>query len=160
MRVISFKRLREYYEEHPETEGQLQAWYHKAKKATWRMPLDVSDAVKLTEKEDEASKVGVRYRILFSAAKIWYHYICKSPNPRARRDNRFALSLLEEFFEIVNNPKMYEKGTADQRKMVKFKKQIPFLLDNKILLLIFGQHLQSIPQLDQLRQVPMQNHLL
>lgn len=35
MRVISKKRLREFWEEHPEAEGPLQAWWKVASKAKW-----------------------------------------------------------------------------------------------------------------------------
>jgi mRNA interferase HigB len=35
MRVIAKKRLREFWEKHPDAKGRLEAWYHEVKHATW-----------------------------------------------------------------------------------------------------------------------------
>jgi mRNA interferase HigB len=36
MRVISLKRLREFWQRHPDSELQLRCWYRTALKASWR----------------------------------------------------------------------------------------------------------------------------
>ena len=41
MRVISRKRLREFWERHPETQQPLLAWYADVKQANWKTPADV-----------------------------------------------------------------------------------------------------------------------
>jgi len=41
MRIIARRTLRAYWEQHPETEQALQAWYHDATEATWTSPADV-----------------------------------------------------------------------------------------------------------------------
>jgi len=41
MRVISYRRLREFYEEHPGAKEPLDAWYKKAKRAKWQNISDV-----------------------------------------------------------------------------------------------------------------------
>jgi len=43
MRIISRKRLKEYWEEHPDTEEPLRAWYADAKQAYWTKPADIKD---------------------------------------------------------------------------------------------------------------------
>lgn len=41
MRIIARRTLREYWEQHPDAEQALQAWYHDAKNATWTSPADI-----------------------------------------------------------------------------------------------------------------------
>ena len=41
MRVISRKRLKAFWDGHPDARAQLQAWYADAKRVTWRSPADV-----------------------------------------------------------------------------------------------------------------------
>jgi mRNA interferase HigB len=41
MRVIALKTLREFWEQHPDAEQALWAWYHDVRKATWRTPTDI-----------------------------------------------------------------------------------------------------------------------
>jgi mRNA interferase HigB len=38
MRVIAKKMLREFWEEHSDAEGQLEAWYHEVKREQWNNP--------------------------------------------------------------------------------------------------------------------------
>lgn len=42
MHVISKRTLREYWENHPETEGPLKAWHDEARRAEWTMPTDIN----------------------------------------------------------------------------------------------------------------------
>ena len=41
MHIIARKRLREFWEKHPDAKGQLKAWYHEVKHATWSKSADV-----------------------------------------------------------------------------------------------------------------------
>jgi len=41
MRIIAVKTLRAFWEKHPGAEPALQAWYHDAKRATWKTPTDI-----------------------------------------------------------------------------------------------------------------------
>jgi mRNA interferase HigB len=41
MRVISRKRLREFWESHPEALGPLTRWFNVVDRAVWRRPSDV-----------------------------------------------------------------------------------------------------------------------
>ncbi len=41
MRIISRRRLVEFWETHPDTEQPLRAWYVEAKKASWNSPVEI-----------------------------------------------------------------------------------------------------------------------
>jgi mRNA interferase HigB len=41
MRVISRKKLKEFWQRQQRAEGALKAWYAEAKKAGWKGPMDV-----------------------------------------------------------------------------------------------------------------------
>ena len=41
MRIIARKTLREFWEQHPDAEEALKAWYHDAKQAAWITPNDI-----------------------------------------------------------------------------------------------------------------------
>lgn len=43
MRVISRKKLADYWTLRPETEEALKAWYAEARKATWSDPADIKE---------------------------------------------------------------------------------------------------------------------
>ncbi|OPY86285.1 MAG: mRNA interferase HigB [Syntrophus sp. PtaU1.Bin208] len=43
MRIISRKKLREFWEKHPDVQQPLQAWYNDAKHATWKNPSDIKN---------------------------------------------------------------------------------------------------------------------
>ena len=59
VRIISNKKLVDYYNKHKETESQLKAWYHEAKKEKWNTPQDVK------EKYGSASIIG-NNRVVFN----------------------------------------------------------------------------------------------
>jgi mRNA interferase HigB len=44
MRVISVKTLKTFWEEHPDAESPLRAWYTEARRARWRSPQDIKTA--------------------------------------------------------------------------------------------------------------------
>lgn len=41
MRIISRKRLLEFWRNHPDAEQSLRAWYAEAKEAQWRSPAEI-----------------------------------------------------------------------------------------------------------------------
>jgi mRNA interferase HigB len=41
MRIISRKKLKEFWERHPDVRQPLQAWYNDAKHAEWKNPADI-----------------------------------------------------------------------------------------------------------------------
>lgn len=41
MRIIARRTLRDFWEQYPDAEQALQAWYHDAQAATWRSPADI-----------------------------------------------------------------------------------------------------------------------
>lgn len=43
MHVISRRRLREFWADHPDAEQPLKAWFAEAAAATWRQPPDVKE---------------------------------------------------------------------------------------------------------------------
>lgn len=43
VRVISKKKLVEFYKKHAETKGPLEAWYHEVKKENWTNYMDVKN---------------------------------------------------------------------------------------------------------------------
>jgi len=43
MRIISRRRLVEFWEVHPDTEQPLRAWYTETKKASWNSPAEIKE---------------------------------------------------------------------------------------------------------------------
>ncbi len=43
MRIITLKTLRLFWEQHPDAQQALQAWYRDAKRATWHTPADIKN---------------------------------------------------------------------------------------------------------------------
>lgn len=43
MRIISRKTLKEFWDQHLDAQQPLQAWYHDAKQAVWKSPVDIKD---------------------------------------------------------------------------------------------------------------------
>lgn len=41
MHIVSLKRLRLFWEKHPDTEEPLRAWHAVARRAQWRTPVDI-----------------------------------------------------------------------------------------------------------------------
>ena len=41
MRIISRRRLVEFWDLHPDAEQPLRAWYDEAKKASWKSPVEI-----------------------------------------------------------------------------------------------------------------------
>jgi mRNA interferase HigB len=78
MRIISRRTLREFWNQHPEAEQSLRAWYHDARVADWRSPSDIkrayANASILGDNRVVFNIKGNRYRLV---AAINYDYqIC------------------------------------------------------------------------------------
>jgi mRNA interferase HigB len=43
MRIISRKKLREFWEMHPDSQQPLQSWYADVKQAKWKIPTEVKN---------------------------------------------------------------------------------------------------------------------
>jgi mRNA interferase HigB len=61
MRIIALKTLRLFWEQHPDAQQALQAWYRDAKRAAWKTPADIRNVYR------NASIVG-NNRVVFN---IW-----------------------------------------------------------------------------------------
>jgi mRNA interferase HigB len=59
MRIISRKKLREFWERHPDVRQPLQAWYDDTKRALWKNPSDIKSVYR------NASFVG-KDRVVFN----------------------------------------------------------------------------------------------
>jgi mRNA interferase HigB len=59
MRVIALRALRAFWQQHPDAEPALRAWYHDVKQAAWRTPADIKDVYR------NASFVG-NNRVVFN----------------------------------------------------------------------------------------------
>lgn len=44
MRIIAIKTLRDYWQQHPQAEKPLRAWYAEASNADWTTPADIKAA--------------------------------------------------------------------------------------------------------------------
>lgn len=62
MRIIAVKTLREYWEAHRDIEGQLRAWYHRARRVDWKTPDDV-------KKDYPAASVVANNRVVFNITR-------------------------------------------------------------------------------------------
>jgi mRNA interferase HigB len=59
MRIIALKTLRLFWEQHPDAQQALQAWYRDAKRATWNTPAAIKNVYR------NASLVG-NNRVVFN----------------------------------------------------------------------------------------------
>lgn len=44
MRIIALRALRDFWQQHPDSEQPLRAWYHDVKQTMWPTPADVKNA--------------------------------------------------------------------------------------------------------------------
>jgi mRNA interferase HigB len=68
MRIISRKTLKEFWEQHPDAQQSLQAWYIDTKHALWKSPADIKDVYR------NASFVG-NNRVVFNIKGNKYRLI-------------------------------------------------------------------------------------
>jgi mRNA interferase HigB len=68
MRIIARKTLRLFWEQHPDAQQALQAWYRDAKRATWTTPADIKNVYR------NASFVGSN-RVVFNIRGNQYRLV-------------------------------------------------------------------------------------
>jgi mRNA interferase HigB len=80
MRVISRKKLREFWADHPDAEVALTAWYKTARKARW---LKFADVRAVFPSADQVGKCvvfnigGNKYRLIAIISPSWRRlYVC------------------------------------------------------------------------------------
>ena len=75
MRIISRKRLREFWEHHPDARQALQAWYADAKQANWQTPADIKNVYRnasiVTNNRVIFNIKGNKYRLVVA---VQYQY--------------------------------------------------------------------------------------
>lgn len=83
MHIITFKKLKECWERHPDTEQPLRAWHNHVQQATWRTPDDV--------KRDFASASIVAHnRVVFNIKGGAYRLVVKMEYSLGRVYIRFV----------------------------------------------------------------------
>jgi mRNA interferase HigB len=68
MRIIALKTLRLFWEQHPDAQQALQAWYRDAERATWNTPADIKNVYR------NASFVG-NNRVVFNIRGNQYRLV-------------------------------------------------------------------------------------
>jgi mRNA interferase HigB len=68
MRIIALKTLRTFWEQYPDAQSALQAWYHDAKRVTWKTPADIKNVYR------NASIVG-NNRVVFNIKGNQYRLV-------------------------------------------------------------------------------------
>ena len=68
MRIIALKTLRLFWEQHPDAQQALQAWYRDAKRAAWKTPADIRNVYR------NASIVG-NNRVVFNIRGNQYRLV-------------------------------------------------------------------------------------
>jgi len=75
MRIISKKKLKEFWEVYPDSIGALQAWYAEVRAATWNNPIEIKEkygsACILKDSRVVFNICGNNYRLV---VKINYPY--------------------------------------------------------------------------------------
>ena len=73
MRIISRKTLKEFWDQHPDAQQPLQAWYHDTKHAIWKSPADIKDVYRnasfIADNRVVFNIKGNRYRL---DTKVYY----------------------------------------------------------------------------------------
>ena len=83
MHIIARKPLKQYWEQHPDVEQPLLAWYHDARRATWTSPADIKilyrNASILANNRVVFNIKGNKYRLVvvvrYSTGKIYVRFI-------------------------------------------------------------------------------------
>lgn len=82
MRIIALKTLRLFWEQHPDAQQALQAWYRDAKRATWNTPADIKNVYR------NASIVG-HNRVVFNIRGNQYRLVVAVNYPQGIAYIRF-----------------------------------------------------------------------
>lgn len=72
MKIVSVKMLKEFWEQHPETEQHLRAWVDEVKHASWQQPADIKakyrNASVLKNRRVVFNIKGNEYRLIVAIA--------------------------------------------------------------------------------------------
>ena len=75
MRIISRKTLKEFWDQHPDAQQPLQAWYHDTKHALWKSPADIKNVYRnasfIADNRVVFNIKGNKYRLIVA---IRYEY--------------------------------------------------------------------------------------
>ena len=75
MRIISRKKLRDFWQQHPDARSSLEAWYADVKHADWRTPNDIRNTYRNASLVANNRVVfnikGNKYRLVIA---VQYHY--------------------------------------------------------------------------------------
>jgi mRNA interferase HigB len=74
MHVISKKRLRDFWEHHPDSEKELLAWYKIARKARWSRLAEVRATFRSADKVGKCVVFNIRhnrYRLVVIITRDW-----------------------------------------------------------------------------------------
>jgi mRNA interferase HigB len=83
MHIITFKRLKVFWDAHPDAEQPLRAWYHHVRQATWRTSGDV--------KHDFATaSIIANNRVVFNIKGNTYRLVVKIEYELGRAYIRFV----------------------------------------------------------------------
>jgi len=96
MRVIAKKILRQFWEKHADSEGQLKTWYKEASKAKWNSPTDI-------KAEYAKASILKSGRVVFNICGNKYRLIVDINYPR-----KWA------FIRFIGTHKDYDKIDADK----------------------------------------------
>lgn len=74
MRIISRRRLVEFWEAHPDAEQPLRAWYTEAKKASWISPAETK-AIAFAERTIRSISILSNNRVVFNIKGNTYRLV-------------------------------------------------------------------------------------
>ncbi len=74
MRIISKKRLREFWEKHPDSQAPLEEWYKLTRKATWRNLAEVRATFRHADLVGTCTVFNIKGNDYRLVAKIDYGY--------------------------------------------------------------------------------------
>ena len=94
MRIISRKKIREFWEKHSDARPALESWYADAKQANWRTPSNIKDVYK------NASFVA-NNRVVFNIKGNKYHLVAAV---------QFEYGII--YIRFVGNHKEYDRIDA------------------------------------------------
>lgn len=95
MRVIAKRALREFWEQHPDSEQQLLAWYREASKADWNSPNEI-------KAQYTSASILKQSRVVFNICGNKYRLIVEINFPRKWVFIRF-IGTHKEYDEIDTN---------------------------------------------------------
>lgn len=82
MRVISKKKLREFWNEHPDAEEPLLAWYHITRKAHWESLAQVREVFPRADKVGDCTVFNIggnKYRLIvlifYESSRVYVRHV-------------------------------------------------------------------------------------